>query len=76
MKTPTTRTPRQLPLLPADALGPPDDPVGEALGLVDDDPDVVWPEVMGLFARIAVRAYHAAQAKAKSESESETEPQC
>ena len=66
----TTRAPRQLPLLPAGDMAPPDDPVGVALGVLDDDSDDPWQPVMDLFARLAVRAYHQAQAEAESE------PQC
>ena len=67
MITRTNKEPRQLPLLPLGDLGPPDDPVGVALGIAYDDPDAVWPDVMGLFSGMAIRAYH--NAKAASESE-------
>ena len=51
---------KQLLLLPAGDMGPPDDPVGVALGVFDDDgdPDETWREVMALFGRMAVRVYH------------------
>ena len=69
----TARTPRQLPLMSVGDLGPPDDPVGVALGIVGDDDassSHVWREVMDLFGHIATRAYLDAQA------ESEASPEC
>ena len=65
----TQRAPRQLPLFPAGDLGPPDDPVGAALGIPDDESDDPWSPAMDLFARLAVRAYH----RARSEPETETQ---
>ena len=55
---------KQLLLLPVGDMGPPDDPVGVALGIVGDggDPGEVWQEVMALFGRMAVRVYHRAHA--------------
>ena len=56
-------------LFPVGDLGPPDDPVGVALGLEDDeDPAKAWEEVMGIFARMAVRAYLEAQGRPQSDS--------
>jgi len=52
------REPKQLPLLPAADFAPKRDPVGDALGAVDADPDAQWALVMDLFGRMAVRAYH------------------
>ena len=71
MNARNTRAPRQLPLLPAGDMGPPpDDPVGVALGLDGGDLVDPWRPVMDLFARMAVRAYHQAQADVKAS------PQC
>ena len=56
------REPRQLPLLSASDMGPPDDPVGVALGIADDDSARVWREAMDLYGRIATRAYFEAHA--------------
>ena len=70
MNTRNTRAPRQLPLLSAGDMGPPDDPVGVALGLDGGDLVDPWRPVMSLFARMAVRAYHHAQADVKAS------PQC
>ena len=57
---------KQYPLFPIGDLGPPDDPVGDALGTGDADGDVAWAAVMDLFGRLSVRAYRNAQAKAVS----------
>ena len=58
--TRTDREGKQLLLLPVGDMGPPDDPIGVALGIVDDDgdPGETWREVMALFGRMAVRVYH------------------
>ena len=56
--------------MPAGDMGPPDDPVGVALGLDGGDLVDPWRPVMDLFARMAVRAYHQAQADVKAS------PQC
>ena len=58
--TRTDREGKQPLLLPASDMGPPDDPIGVALGIVDDDgdPDEIWIQVMALFSRVVVRAYH------------------
>lgn len=53
--------PKQLPLLPADYMAPDEDPVGVSLGVVGGDPDAQWDSVMGLFSRLAVRAYLSAR---------------
>ena len=54
-------------LFPVGDLGPPDDPVGAALGLEEDeDPAEAWEEVMGMFARLAVRAYREAHGRPRS----------
>jgi len=55
----------QLLLMPVGDLGPPDDPVGTALGLLDDDrdPRCAWREVMSLFGVVATRAYYRAQSE-------------
>ena len=56
-------------LLPVGDLEPPDDPVGSALGLLDDDdqdPDHAWREVMFLFGSVAARAYYQAQSESRS----------
>lgn len=55
----------QLVLLPAGEMGPPNGPVGVALGIVDDDgdPDETWREVMNVFGRMAVKVYHRAHAE-------------
>ena len=56
-------------LFPVGDLGPPDDPVGVALGLEDDeDPAKAWDEVMGMFARLAVRSYFEAHGRPQSGS--------
>ena len=62
---------RQLSLLPAGDMGPPDDPVGVALGFVDDDgdPDETWREVMALVGRMVARAYHRTHAGSGSASD-------
>ena len=60
----TERAARQLPLLPASDMSPADDPVGVALGIVDNDSDRQWSLSMYLFARMGVRAYHQARAEA------------
>ena len=57
---------KQRPLFPIGDLGPPDDPVGDALGMGDVDGDVAWAAVMDLFGRLSVRAYRSAQAKSAS----------
>ena len=61
---------KQLRLLPAGAMGPPDDPVGVALAFFDDDrdPEEVWREAMPLFIRMAVRAYYQAHVKSGPEA--------
>ena len=63
---------RQLVLLPVGDMGPPDDPVGVALGIGDDygDPDQTWVIVMALFGRISVRAYLQAYIGSESPSQS------
>ena len=69
----TARTPRQLPLMCAGDLGPPDDPVGLAFGIVGDDDassSRVWREAMDLFGYIATRAFLSAEA------ESGASPEC
>ena len=53
-------------LFPIGDIGPPDDPVGDALGLGADDGDASWAEVMDLFGRLSVRAYRNAQSKSIS----------
>lgn len=53
-------------LFPIGDMGPPDDPVGDALGLGADDGDAAWAEVMDLFGRLSVRAYRNAQAKSSA----------
>ena len=56
-------------LFPVGDLGPPGDPVGDALELEDsEDPAQAWEEVMGMFARIAVRAYCQAQDRPQATS--------
>lgn len=56
-------------LFPVGGLGPPSDPVGDALELEDgEDPAQAWEEVMGMFARMAVRAYFQAQDRPQSGS--------
>ena len=69
MNTRRERAPRQLLLLPLGDFRPPDDPIGVAMGIADDDPDDVWPVVMDLFARLAVRAYHQANVEAEGSLE-------
>ena len=66
----TERAARQLPLLPAADMGLSADPVGDALGIVDDDSDDQWRAVMDLYGRMAVRAYW------KARAESEASPRC
>ncbi len=64
----TDKAGQQLLLLPVGDLGPPDDPVGSALGLLDDDdwdPYYAWREVMFLFGSVATRAYYQAQSKSR-----------
>ena len=63
----TQRAPRQLPLFPAGDLGSPDDPVGAALGILDGETADPWGSVMGLFARLAVRAYHQSRSELEKE---------
>ena len=48
-----------------------DDPIGVALGIVDDDgdPGETWREVMALFGRMAVRVYHQTHAESGPASE-------
>ena len=61
---------KQLLLLPVGDMGPPNDPIGVALGIVGDgDPDETWREVMALFGRMAVRVYHQTHAGPGSVSE-------
>ena len=69
--TRTNRDGKQLLLLPAGDMGPPDDPIGLALGIVagDGEPDETWREVMKLFGRMAVRVYHQTHAGSGSASE-------
>ena len=45
-----------------------DDPIGVALGIVDDDgdPSETWREVMALFGRMAVRVYHQTHAEVRT----------
>lgn len=57
------RPPRQLPLMAAADIDPPDDPVGVALGVAVGDPDGEWRLVMDLYSRMAARAYHTARAE-------------
>ena len=52
---------KQLPLLRADDMVADDDPVGVSLGVEGSDPDAQWDLVMGLFSRLAVRAYASAR---------------
>ena len=57
--TRTSKEGKQLLLLPASDMAPPTDPIGVVLGIGGDgDPDETWSEVMVLFGRVAVRAYH------------------
>ena len=52
-----------------DNLGPPNDPVGAALGLEDDeDPAQAWEEVMDMFAKLAVKSYYESQRRKRAGS--------
>ena len=56
-------------LFPVGDLGPPNDPVGAALGLEDDeDPAQAWEEVMVLFAKLAVKSYYESQRRKRAGS--------
>ena len=56
-------------LFPVGDLGPPNDPVGAALGLEDDeDPAQAWEEVMDMFAKLAVKSYYESQRRKRAGS--------
>ena len=62
----------QMVLLPVGDLGPPDDPVGAALGIGGDagESAQTWVIVMALLGRMSVRAYLEAYAGSESQSQS------